>query len=104
MGEKKATYKITEGQVVALRNFFSEGKTYRTSVPARGNRIGRRTYVKQLLNRQSAYRLSDYVRKLRKDRDIIDSISSIWTCLKHMADSGQIAFEIVDGKVYGFTL
>lgn len=83
--------------VKTVDNFFN-------GVQGTAIRTGKRAYVKQLLNRESNYRLSDYVRKLRKDKNVIVTVSNIRRVLKRMAEEGQIRYEIIGNKVYGYSL
>ena len=67
------------------------------------NRTRQRAFIKQLLNRKSIYRLSDYVRKTRKALGINITTVDVRCSLRRMENEGQIAFEIKDGKVYGWS-
>ncbi len=88
------TMVVSEKAVAVVDNFFN-GTAIQT---------GKRAYVKQLLNRNTVYNVSDYVRKLRKDRNIILLARNVRTTLKHMMTEGQIRYEIVNNKVYGYSL
>ena len=88
---------VSAKAVKTVDNFFN-------GVTGTAIRTGKRSYVKQILDRGTAYRLSDYVRKLKKDRDLIVDANSVLNCLKRMAQEGQVRFEILNNKVYGYTL
>lgn len=62
---------------------------------------GYRATIKQLLNRETNYNLSDYVRKINKKLGTERTITDIKVALKRMRRNGQIHCFIIDNKVYG---
>ncbi len=89
--------KVSEKVVRTVNTFFN-------GVTGTAVRTGRRAFIKQLLNRQTAYRLSDYTRKLRKATGLDITATEILSSLTRMSREGQIRYEVVDGKVYGYDL
>lgn len=62
----------------------------------------KRGVIKQLVNRDKAYRLSDYRRKASKLMGRQYSMYDIAGALTKMAREGQLVFTVADnGKVYG---
>jgi len=64
----------------------------------------KRGTIKQILNRQTIYNLSDYARKLGKEFGCSVSKSQILTALGHMEKEGQLSFTIVGKKIVGSTV
>ncbi len=65
----------------------------------------KRGLIKQILNREKIYNLSDYARKTGKRIGRYVSVPEIKTCLSHMKKEGRIAYQIVnDIHVVGFSL
>lgn len=91
------TMVVSAKSVKTVDNFFN-------GVQGTAIRTGKRAYVKQILNRGTAYNLSDYVRKLRKARNVIVDKNNIISCLTRMANEGQIRYEVIGNKVYGYSL
>ena len=61
----------------------------------------KRGAIKALVNRNKAYSLADYRRKVSKKLGHDYKMSDIRTSLCHMAHEGQLIYSIVDRKVCG---
>lgn len=88
-------------------NMFMSKRTVATMERFIGtsNRVqGRRAFIKQLLDRQTSYRASDYIRKLRNDRNIQVTERELFSALNRMARAGQLVYTVVQGKIVGHTL
>ena len=63
----------------------------------------KRATIKQILNREKLYNVSDYARKTGKKFGCSVSKSQILTTLNHMKKEGQLSFVIVGKKIVGTT-
>ena len=65
----------------------------------------KRNSIRQILNREKVYNLSDYARKTGKKIGRAVSIPEVRTCLSHMKKEGQLVYSIVNKRyVVGFTV
>lgn len=64
-------------------------------------RKGFRAMVRQLLNRETTYRVSDYVRKINKELGTHKTANDVKTALRRMNRNGKTHAFIIDNKVYG---
>lgn len=62
---------------------------------------GFRAAVKQLLNRESVYYVSDYVRKINKKLGTHKTANDVKTAIRRMNRNGSTHAWIMNGKVYG---
>lgn len=61
----------------------------------------KRGVIKQLVNRETVYRLSDYVRYVFKRTGRTYSTGNIVLSLRAMEREGQLVHTVVEGKVIG---
>ena len=62
---------------------------------------GKRGTIKALVNRNKAYSLADYRRKVSKILDRNFRVCDITRSLRDMAHEGQLIFSVSNRKVYG---
>jgi len=61
----------------------------------------KRGAIKALVNRNKAYSLADYRRKVSKKLGRNFRVCDIICSLRHMAHEGQLIFSVANRKVYG---
>lgn len=64
----------------------------------------KRNMIKQLLNRESTYRVSDFVRKITKATYKIVTRSDILCCLSHLQTEGKLVYCLSGNFVIGTTV
>lgn len=64
---------------------------------------GKRGSIKQILDRDKIYNLSDYARKTGKKIGRLVSKAEVLTCLSHMQNEGQLEYTRVGKAIVGFT-